>query len=505
MSSRTLLLRADASVSAGTGHVMRCLALAQAWQDAGGHAIFAMAEATPAIYERLAAERCQVEQISAAAGTGDDANQAIELARAHEADWIAVDGYSFDSDYQRALKAADFKILFLDDYGHAQHYLADVVLNQNLSAAASLYEKREPSTRLLLGPRYCLLRREFAAWRDWKREVKPLARRVLVMMGGSDPENLTARVLEALSHAAIEDLEATVVVGGSNPHFDELENMAHDSRLKITLRSNVATIGECMAEADVAISAAGSTVWELCLLGLPALLIDVAANQTALAGELARRECAIHLGDARVMSSTISDGLRNLSHEYEGRRMLSERSRELVDGRGADRVVSLLRGGLGLRLRQVRPEDRRLLWEWANDTDVRAASFSPEPILWETHVAWFEEKMHAAAEPRPTSIILIAEDDDGAAIGQIRFDARPDSGWDTDVTVAKAMRGRRLASELIRLGFETIAAQDSNKQVHAFVKPANIASIKAFERAGFRQRGTENLRGHMATHLVHES
>ena len=96
--------------------------------------------------------------------------QTIDVARKEKSDWIAVDGYQFSADYQRILKSAGFKILFLDDYGHAQRYFADLVLNQNVGVGAELYADREPETRVLLGPRYCLLRREFSAWRDWKRK-----------------------------------------------------------------------------------------------------------------------------------------------------------------------------------------------------------------------------------------------------------------------------------------------------------------------------------------------
>ena len=190
-----LLFRTDASVQIGTGHVMRRLALAQAWQDAGGRAMFAMAETTPAVWARLEAESCDVLSVSCDAGTAEDSLKTIALAREKSADWIVVDGYQFRADYQRALKAAGCKILFVDDYGHAAHYSADLVLNQNAGAEAQLYVHRESHTRLLLGPRYCLLRREFSSWRNWKREIPQACRQLLVMMGGSDADNLTARVI----------------------------------------------------------------------------------------------------------------------------------------------------------------------------------------------------------------------------------------------------------------------------------------------------------------------
>ncbi len=174
----TLLIRADASIPAGTGHVMRCLALAQAWQDAGGDVGFVMAESTSSIEGRLAGETCPVESISAVAGSQDDASRTIVLARERQAEWIVVDGYQFGADYQRALKDAGLRVLFLDDYGHARRYSADLVLNQNVCASTAIYGDREAQTRLLLGPRYSLLRREFAAWRNWNREISSSCHRV---------------------------------------------------------------------------------------------------------------------------------------------------------------------------------------------------------------------------------------------------------------------------------------------------------------------------------------
>jgi UDP-2,4-diacetamido-2,4,6-trideoxy-beta-L-altropyranose hydrolase len=494
--SRSLLFRADASVSIGTGHVMRCLALAQAWQDAGGRAVFAMAESTPAIQMRLAAESCEVMSISSPAGTAEDARQTIGLAREQKSDWVVVDGYHFTADYQRALKDGGLKLLFLDDYGHAQNYSADLVLNQNVSAGESLYANREPQTRLLLGTRYCLLRRQFAAWRNWQREVLPECRRILVTMGGSDPENLTARVIEALALARLESVEATVVIGGSNPHFARLQSLATRSGGRITMRRDVSNMAEQMAASDVAVSAAGSTCWELCLLGLPALLIDVADNQTEVARELDRRGCAIHVGDRTVTAGAIADRLNQLVFTRDLRLSLSKRSRELVDGEGALRVVSVLRGANNVRLRGARPDDVRLLWEWANDPEVRAASFSSAPIPWETHVAWFAEKID-----RSGSLIFIAEDEGGTPFGQIRFDLKGGEA-ELNLSLAKEKRGMGLAVPLIEAGTREILGCTECERVHAYVKPQNAASARAFERAGFVRVGVEQVREHIAVHFI---
>jgi UDP-2,4-diacetamido-2,4,6-trideoxy-beta-L-altropyranose hydrolase len=502
-----LLFRTDASVAIGTGHAMRCLALAQAWQDAGAQAVFALAESTASIDERLRSETFEVLPVSCVDGTREDANQTIALAQAQRAEWIVVDGYQFDAEYQRALNDAGLKILFLDDYGHATHYSADLVLNQNVCANEALYADRESYTQLLLGPRYCLLRREFAVWHDWKREVSPACHRLLIMMGGSDPENLTARVITAIERAKHEGpdaLDVTVVVGGSNPHSSGLQSLAARSQQKISVRRDVSNMGELMAAADIAVSAAGSTCWELCLLALPALLIDVAPNQTALAEDLDRKRCAVHIGNQTVSAQEIAHQLERLLGSHQLRRSLSERSRELVDGNGSSRVVSVMRGTdscgkLGLRLRRALPDDIRLLWEWANDPETRAASFSSGPISWETHSGWFGKKM---ADDK--SLILIAENEKATPWGQIRFDVRADGDWEVDVSIAPTMRGRGLASWLVKHGVQALLNHRHPLRVHALVRRANVASAKAFERAGFKRIGTEQIAGDSALHFIYD-
>jgi UDP-2,4-diacetamido-2,4,6-trideoxy-beta-L-altropyranose hydrolase len=494
----TLLIRADASVAMGTGHVMRCLALAQAWQDAGGRAIFAMADPMPSVRERLLKESVGTLGMSESAGTDEDAARTASLAREYAVDWVVVDGYQFGIDYQQSLKAAGFKILFLDDYGHAEHYSADVVLNQNASADESAYENREPYTRLLFGPQYCLLRREFNGWREWRREIAPAGHRVLVTMGGSDPENFTERAIAALNLIEDDKLEATVVAGGTNARSGVLEEIVAKTKRKISLRRDVSNMAELMAWADVAVSAAGTTCWEMCLMGLPSILVDLAENQTPIARALDRQGCAVHLGNpSDVSSGLLAEAVGKLLSCEKNRRAMSLRCRQLVDGRGASRVVSALHS-VTLRLRPAQENDSPLLWEWANDPQVRAASFSSADIPWASHVAWFAEKLQ-----QDQCHIFIAEDEKGTPIGQIRFDGRADGDCEIDVSIAKAWRGRGFAASLIRQAVPLVLNAGHCARLHALVKRENVASVKAFEIAGFQQVGVEQVQGSAAVHLIY--
>jgi UDP-2,4-diacetamido-2,4,6-trideoxy-beta-L-altropyranose hydrolase len=493
---RTLLIRCDSSVTIGTGHAMRCLALAQAWRDSGGGgAVFAMAEATTAVEERLQRESMGVTRLKAEPGSADDLQETIELARGKQASWIVVDGYGFGADYQAGLKHAGLKVLFIDDNGLAVHYSADLVLNQNAHANEASYSNREASTRLLLGRRFAMLRREFTSWREWKRENPAIARKVLVTMGGSDPDNLTQRVVEAILSDG--DFETTVVAGGSNPHLANLRQLVSSSGREVRLLENVTNMSELMANADLAVAGAGTTSWEMCFLGLPAMLIVLAENQQGVADELAKRGITVHLGrGSDLTQSTIAAQVRSLAGSPELRQEMSQRGRALVDGRGAERVVHMMRKD-ALSIRLAEAEDCKLLWEWANDPVVRASAFSSETIPWEEHLAWFRGKLND-----PECRILVALDASAVPVGQIRFNKRGGSEADVDITVDSRLRGLGYASLLIGLGANWAFTEWGLMQLNAFVKPQNVASAKAFERAGFQRKEIVTVKGKAATHYM---
>ena len=491
-----LLIRADANAQIGTGHVMRCLALAQAWQDADGLAIFVMAMEASALKARLRSEGMEIVHPSAQPGSADDAIQTANLAQQRGAPWIVIDGYHFGAGYQRMIKDAGLRLLAIDDNGHAEHYYADLVLNQNLHAHQGLYINREPSTQLLLSSRYVLLRREFLKWRGWKREIPKVAHKVLVTLGGSDPDNVTLKVIQSLQQVKVDDLEVVVVVGASNPHYEELQSAVRDSHLAIHLESNVTNMPELMAWADVAVSAGGSTSWELAFMGLPNLVLILADNQRPIAERLDTMGGAVNLGwHASLPSAKIARAVTQLLVTAKQREEMARRGRELVDGKGATRVLTHIKDQT-LKLRQVCEDDCGLLWEWANDPDVRAVSFSSEPIPWEHHVQWFESKLDD-----PNCVFYVAVDSEGVPIGQVRYDINGNEAV-ISTSIAQELRGKGYGSAAIRLASYKLFGTSTVRVINAYVKQDNNASARAFVRAGFKDLGTTTVHGHQAIHLA---
>lgn len=321
---------------------MRCLALGQAWHAAGGTVTFAMQPGAPGVEARVQAEGMAVAHIASAPGSPADAAETAALAGALGAAHAVLDGYHFGAAMQRALKAAGLTLLVLDDNRDAEYYSADLVLNQNVYAVEDMYVRREPTTRLLLGSDYALLRREFWPWRGWQRGTTALGRRVLVTLGGGDPANLTGRVLAALN-AVPRELAITAVIGASNPHRPALEALAAGSAHEVSLVQNVADMPERMIDSDLAISAAGSTVWEMAFTGLPALLIVVADNQRRAAAALAERGVARSLGwHENITEADIAQEAAVLLRDAAQRAGMSRAGQALVDGRGTHRVLAAL-------------------------------------------------------------------------------------------------------------------------------------------------------------------
>lgn len=490
-----LIIRADAGAEIGMGHVMRCLALGQAWRDNGGRVVFVMAVGSPTLREHLHSEGMEVVALPVEAGSTDDATYTAGVAQKMGAARMIVDGYHFDSEYQQIIKNHDLRLLFIDDNGHCRHYYADLLLNQNLHASASGYAKREYYTELLLGTRYTLLRREFCKWSEWNRVIPRTGHKILVTLGGSDADNVTTRVIDAIPHVPIDRLETAVVVGGASPHMDRLQSVVTASPVPITLKCNVTNMPELMAWADVAVSAGGSTCWELAFMGLPNLILVLADNQRPIAERLGRAGIARDLG---WYSDISRDGLAKVLYElllnHRARAEMSRRGRELVDGKGSKRVVGKMVNP-DLQLRNAHMDDSGLLWKWANDPVVRRASFSQGPIPRDDHVTWFTSKL----ESRECMFFIIERH--GHPFGQVRFDL---TGGEAEISISivAGARGQGYGVQAIKMAAAKVFDKTEIGKINAYIKMSNGKSIAAFEKAGFRRAGKTKVKGEKALHYV---
>lgn len=339
---KSLFIRLDADKKTGRGHLMRCLALAQAWKEAGGKVTFLLGFKSKdvSLEKRLRAEGMDILYIRALTGSIRDANATIRSIEDKENSWLILDGYRFDAKYQKAIEKSGINSLCVDDMGHVQGYYTDLVVNQNLSASKALYKNISKKTKLLLGPRFAPLRRVFWKWRGWKRTINTAANRILIIMGGSDLQNITLQVIQSLKNIGILGLEALVVIGPTNANGPILKKAMDVKNIKFRYVKDPVNMPELMAWADICISAGGITCLETAFMGLPTLVLVTADNQEKSARKLHQKGAVKNLGKAGEMDlEGISSAISSILRDVPGRKKMSRIAQALVDGCGAQRVI----------------------------------------------------------------------------------------------------------------------------------------------------------------------
>jgi len=464
---------------------MRCLALAQVWRKAGGEVAFLMASSTDFVAERLHIEGFEIVKVTASPGTREDACETRNNAFERHARWIVLDGYHFCSSYCAWVRSAEWQILRVEDKPGSEFELVDAILNQNVDAEHSMYPECTRS-ELLLGPRFALLRDEFAGACKSDRTIPAIASKVLMTTGGGDPKNLMPRLVEAVTLSSSK-LQAKLVVGTALGK-DLLNASSGQSEKSIELIVGSQDMSRFETWADIAVSAAGSTCWEFCALGLPSIVIDVAENQLAIAEMLSEKGIAVHIPAQEASSKRIAEEMDRLIQSSSMREKMSRRGKDLVDGRGAHRVMGALRA-LGIRLRPVTQEDCGLLWKWANDPVTRENSFTPAKISWDEHQDWFDKKLSDNQ-----SIILIAEEVQ-VPIAAARLEENKPGVGEISITISPEASGCGLAAHIIRKCGHDAARELGLAEVHALIKPGNIASRRAFENAGYTLIERTEVRG----------
>lgn len=495
-----IIFRTDASPTIGSGHLLRCLALAQACHEIGGKATFALTVNAGWLENRLKLEGISVDYLSTSPGSREDAQFTAALAKKEDANWIVIDGYQFGDNYQRYLENRGFQLLVIDDYGHIGQYSSNFVLDQNINTDESFYGKKAASTQLLLGNQFALLRNEFRSYRRFTREISSNGRRILVTLGGSSRNEPIFTILSALSEvkSVKSELECVVIMGGSSQYSGEIRSCSEELALSICIKDHVESMAELMAWADLAVSGAGTTCWELAYMGLPSIVIVLAENQSMLGQGVHSAGLALNLGwYHNITASRMAKSLIPLLANASERKAMSQRGQTLIDGDGTDRVLMYLTNQ-PFRLRPVREEDCKLIWEWANEPGARAASFSEEIIPWEDHLAWFNSKLQD-----PNCFLYIAVNRDEKPIGQVRYDIN-DTEAVISVNLEKESRGKGYGNLLIGMSAKRLFSSAKIDAIHAFIKAENATSIRAFLKAGYEEVEMEYPESKKARHFLLE-
>jgi len=350
-----IVFRTDASLTIGTGHVMRCLALARALA-VREHTCHFICRNLPGNLARLVGKEFSLTLLPAPSGAAPCAppNHAawaeVEWAKdaeetraaVDEADWLILDHYAFDARWERNACPTGARIMVIDDLADRPHE-CDLLLDQNLGREATDYDGLVSAvcTRLI-GPHYALLRSEFRDARKAslsRREAESQIHHILVSMGGMDMNDATSRVLRALALSDLpSEVRITVVMGSNALALERVRELAAQMPLETEVLVDVRDMARLMSEADLAIGAAGSTTWERCTVGLPSIVIELADNQAGIAQTMTQAGAALDPGDVRAadfacrLGATLNEAKDRLSS-------MAKMASAICDGEGIERVL----------------------------------------------------------------------------------------------------------------------------------------------------------------------
>lgn len=335
-----IVIRADADAAIGSGHVMRCLAVAETLMEQGIAVAFAATRMADALAARIAGAGADLVRLDGPCGGAADLAATLTLAAG--AATLVVDGYDFPEDYRRALRAGfSGRIVAFDDTAELPALWADVVVNAAPAAAALGYDRLAPGAQHLLGPGYAPLRREIRQ----AAALPPLPfaerDRILLTFGGSDPAGLTGPTLAALLELLPGDTVIDVAVGGANPRLEGVAALAAALGPRAVLHRDARDMGALMRRAGLAVSAGGGTIGELAALATPTVLAVVAHNQAPAAASVPPGIVALEArGDAASAARIIAATANELWRDAARRQAMSAALSGILDGQGAVRIAA---------------------------------------------------------------------------------------------------------------------------------------------------------------------
>ena len=354
---KRFFFRVDASIQIGSGHVMRCLTLAKALRDRGIQCSFICREHKGHLGELIKKNGFELFLLSTEIGTDlqidsglahsswlrcsidMDAKQTRQVLP-EKVDCLVVDHYALDARWESQMRSVCQKIVVIDDLADRKHD-CDVLLDQNLGTTETDYSELVPAHCIkLIGPKFALLRPEFAEWREYslQRRKYPELKNILISMGGVDKDNMTGKILHQLSLSLLPDESSiTVVMGATAPWLEDIKSLAIKMPIFTKVLVNVENMAELIANCDFVIGAAGATAWERCCLGAPSIILVLAANQKRIAQALVDANLVFFLDEQKINDFKLTNYLN-----YSSIKNMIALSSSLVDGLGVSRVVDVV-------------------------------------------------------------------------------------------------------------------------------------------------------------------
>jgi UDP-2,4-diacetamido-2,4,6-trideoxy-beta-L-altropyranose hydrolase len=457
--SELIVIRADATPSIGTGHVMRCLALAQAWERVGHRSVFVGHITVPWVRERLRKEGVSVTYLEGDAAPEQDASILLNEVSGYDSSWVVLDGYHFSLECQKAVKNTGHRLLVIDDYNHLPEYYCDILLNQNSNAPTIQY-RGEIGTRLL-GSDYVLLRQDIINARHLSKDRIPSQQitNVLLTLGGGDESHTFDQLKQALNSAEMKGRTLRVIAGSIA--VEKWNDLLADSPATVEIVQQPHDISRHMLWADLCITAGGSTCWELSALKVPFVIFGGTESQKEAA------QCFTHISGELEQFKKIING-EIVPHSIE----------IPVDGCGLVAGSMLL---FPFSLLSAKSEHARGVYDIVAAKETRRQFFSPSTFSWEHHLAWFTERLK---KDEPFYVVMGNQ----SVAGYVRFDK---DGTDYVASIALAMNarggGRGFNASLSTT--ECFFMRNPDAKLRAYIKKTNPVAIQLVLTTGFCLEG----------------
>lgn len=478
-----VMLRADASPAIGGGHIIRCLALADALRARGHDVVFAVAPGTLDVVTALSRSGFWVLDVS---GEGDELIRSVDQNRI---DLMVFDHYGIGADFEKLARSVS-RVAVIDDAPTRPHD-CDLLVDQTAGRRSSEYLTLLPSgTEVLCGSQFALLRPAFADLRSdaiARRDVEHVAR-TLICFGATDPGGWTVPVTRAI-RTKLPDMALDIVLGASASNRSEISTFT-DASHNMRLHTDPIDMAGLLVAADLGVGATGSMTWERCCLALPSVAAALVDNQRDIARILGIAGAARIVAVNENFADCVGQAVAELAGARATRQAMSAASAAVCDGLGASRVASAMerlvgsggqRDSTGSRTRLAGRQDSELIWAWRNDWETRRASKTTAPIPFASHSLWYERVLSDR-----NRLLLIGESATGDPIGNVRFDRDPTGDALVSIVVAPAARGRGSGRVLLQAACSQVSEIWPGTSLVADVAEDNPASRRIFEANGFR-------------------
>lgn len=495
-----VFLRADSSLSIGSGHIIRCLNLVKALKKAGAQCFFISKDHRGNIVEKIIHDGFPVKVISVSEKTDgyirdekswlngsqeDDAEQFISLVAETciEPDIIVVDHYSLDSEWEVIVKTRfpDAHLVIIDDLCNRPHR-SDLLIDQTYLRRAEEYASlNQNNGKILAGANYALLDPLFSRLKNQSIARKAsiaIPKKLMLTMGGVDAHNVAGKMLGLLEQVSFENIEKiTVILGTTCPHRAEIITLAEKSKYNVDVLINVSNMAEIMSEHDFAIGAMGGTTWERCVMGLPAVNVAIADNQSTIAKNLAKAGVIV-LNAEHFTLTDISSALNYVIAHYHEQRLLAM---DICDGQGIFRVIQEMilmpaKDGANVTLRRATVDDVDFVYQLQCEPGTRQFARNPDVPAYDSHVKWMQKKLDA-----DDSFFYIIEHGDSCGVVRLDPVQHACANYEISIFLTSACHGMGIASAAIKRALMLHA----DLAILATVLPENNASHQLFERVGF--------------------